>query len=129
MSDWSQIGRLLDFCAAYYTTQLVRCAAFSFLLLRLVMLLRKMLFSGRTFIRGLLWSAFLLIPFLGKLKLFYENKAVVGITGRITHGTMTCLWAGYIYMAGIIIAVVCIFGKRMRLRRLAAGMEKVIRPA
>ena len=125
MPDWSQIGRLLNFCAAYYTTQLVRCAAFSFMLIGLVMLLRKMFFSRRTFIRGLLWSSFLLIPFLGKLKLFYENKAVVGITGRITHGTMTCLWADRIYMAGILIAAVCIFGKRLRLRKLAAGMEKV----
>ena len=125
MPDWSRIGSLLDFCVAYYTTQLVRCAAFSFLLLGLVMLLRKVLFSRRTFIRGLLWSSFLLIPFLGKLKLFYENKAVVGITGRITHGTMTCLWADYIYMAGILIAAVCIFGKRLRLRKSVAGMEKV----
>ena len=125
MPDWSWIGSLLDFCAAYYTTQLVRCAAFSFLLLGLVMPLRKMLFSERTFLRGLLWSSFLLIPFLGKLKLFYENKAVVRITGRITHGTMTCLWADRIYMAGILIAAVCIFGKRLRLRKSVAGMEKV----
>ncbi len=125
MPDWSWIGSLLDFCAAYYTTQLVRCAAFSFLLLGLVMPLRKMLFSERTFLRGLLWSSFLLIPFLGKLKLFYENKAVVVITGRITHGTMTCLWADRIYMAGILIAAVCIFGKRLRLRKSVAGMEKV----
>ncbi len=36
------------------------------------------------------------------------------------------LWADYIYMAGILIAAVCIFGKRMRLRRLDAGMEKVM---
>ncbi len=125
MPDWSQIGRLLDFCAAYYTTQLVRCAAFSFVLIGLVMLLRKMLFSRRTFIRGLLWSSFLLIPFLGKLKLFYENKAVVGITGRITYGTMTCLWADRIYMAGIFIAAVCMFGKRLCLQKSVAGMEKV----
>ena len=125
MPDWSWIGSLLDFCAAYYTTQLVRCAAFSFVLIGLVMLLRKMLFSRRTFIRGLLWSSFLLIPFLGKLKMFYENKAVVRITGRITHGTMTCLWADRIYMAGILIAAVCIFGKRLRLRKSVAGMEKV----
>ena len=125
MPDWSWIGSLLDFCAAYYTTQLVRCAAFSFVLIGLVMLLRKMLFSRRTFIRGLLWSSFLLIPFLGKLKLFYENEAVAIITGRITHGTMTCLWADRIYMAGILIAAVCIFGKRLRLRKSVAGMEKV----
>ena len=59
--------------------------------------------GSQTFIRGLLWSSFLLIPFLGKLKLFYENEAVVRITGRITHGTMTCLWADRIYMAGIVI--------------------------
>ena len=125
MPDWSRIGSLLDFCAAYYTTQLVRCAAFSFVLTLLVMLLRKALFSERTFLRGLLWSSFLLIPFLGKLKLFYENKAVVRITGRITHGTMTCLWADRIYMAGILIAAVCIFGKRLRLRKSVAGMEMV----
>ena len=125
MPDWSWIGSLLDFCAAYYTTQLVRCAAFSFVLIGLVMLLRKVFFSRRTFIRGLLWSSFLLIPFLGKLKLFYENEAVAIITGRITHGTMTCLWADRIYMAGILIAAVCIFGKRLRLRKPVAGMEKV----
>lgn len=125
MPDWSRIGSLMDFCAAYYTTQLVRCAAFSFVLIGLVMLLRKMLFSERTFLRGMPWALFLIIPFLGKLKLFYENKAVVRITGRITHGTMTCLWADRIYMAGILIAVVCIFGKRLRLRKSVAGMEKV----
>ena len=50
---------------------------------------------------------------------------MVGITGRITHGTMTCLWADYIYMAGILIVAVCIFGKRLRLRKSVAGMEKV----
>ncbi|KAI4447828.1 hypothetical protein C823_002347 [Eubacterium plexicaudatum ASF492] len=52
MPDWSRIGSLLDFCAAYYTTKLVRCAAFSFVLIGLVMLLRKMLFLRQTFIRG-----------------------------------------------------------------------------
>lgn len=125
MPDWSQIGRLLDFYAAYYTTQLVRCAAFSFLLLGLVMLLRKMLFSRRTFIRGLLWSSFLLIPFLGKLKLFYENRAVLRMTWWVTHGTMTCLWADRIYMAGVFVAAICIFGKRFCLRKSVAGMEKI----
>ncbi|MXP77355.1 M48 family metalloprotease [Lachnospiraceae bacterium WCA-9-b2] len=125
MSDWSWIGSLLDFCAVYYTTQLVRCAAFSFLLLGLVMQLRKMLFSRRTFIRGLLWSSFLLIPFLGKLKLFYENAAVLRMTWWVTHGTMTCLWADRIYMVGVFVATICIFGKRLCLQKSVAEMEKV----
>lgn len=125
MPDWSWIGSLLDFCAVYYTTQLVRCAAFSFLLLGLVMQLRKMLFSRRTFIRGLLWSSFLLIPFLGKLKLFYEKAAVLRMTWWVTHGTMTCLWADRIYMTGVFVAAICIFGKRLCLQKSVAEMEKV----
>ena len=125
MPDWSQVGSLLDFCAAYYTTQLVRCAAFSFLLIGVIMPLRKVLFSERTFLRGLLWSSFLLIPFLGRLKLFYENEAVLRMTWRVTHGTMTCLWADRIYMAGIFVAAICIFGKRLHLRKSVAGMERV----
>lgn len=125
MPDWSRIGSLLDFCAAYYTTQLVRCAAFSFVLIGVIMLLRKALFSERTFLRGLLWSSFLLIPFLGRLKLFYENEAVLRMTWRVTHGTMTCLWADRIYMAGIFVAAICIFGKRLNLRKSVAGMERV----
>ena len=125
MPDWSQVGSFMDFCAAYYTTQLVRCAAFSFVLIGVIMLLRKALFSERTFLRGLLWSSFLLTPFLGKLKLFYENEAVLRMTWRVTHGTMTCLWADRIYMAGIFVAAICIFGKRLHLRKSVAGMERV----
>ncbi|KAI4447827.1 hypothetical protein C823_002346 [Eubacterium plexicaudatum ASF492] len=37
---------------------------------------------------------------------------------------MTCLWADYIYMAGIFIVAVCIFGKRLCLRKSVGGMEK-----
>ena len=125
MLDWSQIGKLLDFCAAYYTTQLVRCAAFSFLLVGLVMLLWKMFFSRQIFIRGLLWSLFLPIPFLGRLKLLYENETVLKITWRITYGTMTCLWVDRIYMVGIFIAAIFIFGKRLRLWKSVVGMETV----
>lgn len=124
MPNWSWIGSLMDFCAVYYTTQLVRCAAFSFVLIGLVMLLRRLLASEHTFLRGMLWSFFLLIPFLGKLKLFYENEAVLRITWRITQGTMICLWADRVYMAGVFIAAICIFGKQLRLRRVVAGMEK-----
>lgn len=125
MLDWSQIGGLMDFCAAYYTTQLVRCAVFSFVLVGLVMLLRKRLFSERTFLRGMLWLSFLVIPFLGKLKLFYENEVVLNITWRLTAATMLWIWADRIYVAGILAAAVCIFGKRLHFRRTVAGMEKV----
>ncbi len=126
MSDWTQLVSLMDFCAVYYTTQLVRCAAFSFVLIGLVMLFRKMLFSGRIFFRGMLWALFLVIPFLGRLKLFYENETVLKATWRITAVTTSWLWIDRIYTVGILVAAMCIFGKRLRLRRTVAGMEKVM---
>ena len=126
MPDWSWIGSLLDFCAAYYTTQLVRCAAFSFVLIGLVMLLRKIFFSERTFLRGMSWALFLVIPFLGRLKMFYENAAVLKATWRITAVTASWLLGDRIYMAGILVTAICIFGKRIRLQRTVSGMEKVM---
>lgn len=104
----------------------VRCAAFSFVLIVLVMLLRKTLFSKRTFLRGMLWASFLVVPFLGRLKLFYENEAVRKVTWRITAVTASWLWADRIYIVGIMVAAICIFGKQLRLQRSVARMEKVV---
>ncbi len=126
MPDWRQLASLINFCAAYYTTQLVRCAAFSFVLIGLVMLLRKIHFSERTFLRGMSWALFLVIPFLGRLKMFYENAAVLKATWRITAVTASWLWVDRIYMAGILLTAICIFGKRIRLQRTVSGMEKVM---
>lgn len=126
MPGWRQLVGLINFCTVYYTTQLVRCAAFSFALIGIVELFRKMLFSKRVFGRGMLWALFLIIPFLGRLKLFYENEAVLRVTWRIMVVTVSWLWADRIYMAGILAAAICIFGKRLRLQRTVAGMEKVM---
>ena len=126
MPDWRQLASLINFCTVYYTTQLVRCAAFSFVLIGLVMLLRKIHFSERTFLRGMSWALFLVIPFLGRLKMFYENAAVLKATWRITAVTASWLWGDRIYMAGILMTAICIFGKRIRLQRIVSGMEKVM---
>lgn len=126
MFDWEQLANLMNFGTAYYTTQLVRCAAFSFVLIGFVMLLRKTLFSERSFLRGMSWALFLVIPFLGRLKMFYENEAVRKATWRITTVTASWLWVDRIYMAGIFVSAICIFGKRLRLRKTVAEMEKVL---
>lgn len=126
MPDWRQLASLINFCTAYYTTQLVRCAAFSFVLIGLVMLLRKIHFSERTFLRGMSWALFLVIPFLGRLKMFYENAAVLKATWWITAVTASWLWGDRIYIAGILVTAICIFGKRIRLQRTVSGMEKVM---
>ena len=90
MLDWPRIGSFLDLCAVYLTTQLVRCAAFSLVLTGLVMLLRKMLFSERIFLKGMLWAVFLVTPFLGKLKLFYENAAICKVLSCKLDAPVPC---------------------------------------
>lgn len=123
MPDWSLLGGVMDFCTVYFTTQLIRCAVFSFVLIWLVLVLRKVFFSKRVFLRGLLWISFLFIPFLGKLKLFYENEVVLRLTWKMTCVTMQNIWFDRIYMAGIFITAICIFGKRLHLRRIVSGMK------
>ncbi|MBD5478061.1 MAG: M56 family metallopeptidase [Lachnospiraceae bacterium] len=125
MSEWLRLAGILDFCAVYFTTQLVRCAVFSFLLIGFAMLLRKTVFSEQSFVKGILWASFLIIPFLGRLKLFYGNETLGRIVKWIDWGIMTCLWVDRIYIAGILTAAICIFGKRLRFRRTAAGMKKM----
>ena len=125
MSEWLRLAGILDFCAVYFTTQLVRCAVFSFLLIGFVMLLRKTVFSEQTFVKGILWASFLIIPFLGRLKLFYGDEALGRIAKWIDWGILTCLWADRIYIAGILTAAICIFGKRLRFRRITAFMKKM----
>ena len=125
MTDWSQIGNVLDFCSVYFTTQLVRCAVFSFVLIGLVMLLRNIFFAKRTFVRGLLWSLFFLLPFLGRLKLFYENEMVLRATWRLTAGTMSIVWVDRIYMAGILTAAIFFFGRQLRLFRNVRAMKQM----
>lgn len=125
MSDWLRFVSLLDFGATYYTTQLMRCAIISLLLTGIVMLLRKTVFLEKTFFRGMLWLLFLLLPFLGRLRLFYENMAVWRATWWLTYGIMNWRWAGRIYMAGTIVSAICIFGRRLRFRRETDAMEKI----
>lgn len=126
MSGWARFLGHFDFCAIYFTTQLLRCAAFSYVLIALVMLLRKMLCTKRTFLRGMLWSLFFVIPFLGRLRLFYENEAVFKATWWLISVPASHIWVDRIYMAGIFLSAICICTKRLRLQRTVAKMEKTV---
>jgi len=48
------------------------------------------------FFRGMLWALFLVIPFLGRLKLFYENEAVRKVTGWLPSAYLEngCVFGG-----------------------------------
>lgn len=125
MPDISQLGNVWNACAVYYTTQLVRCLMFSYIVFGVVMLLRKFLFLKHPFAKGMLWGIVCILPFLGRLRIFYECPFVLNGTWRMTAITMRYVWLDSIYMAGILISVILILGKRLRLKRTVSGMERV----
>lgn len=125
MREWAErMTELLDFCSLYYTIQLVRCALVSFAVFAVVFLLRKTLLKNRVFLKGALWSLFVPALFVGKMKFFYENT--VGIlafslwTGLLIHHR----WLNWLYFGVMFLYAIRLLGKRRKLHRLAAGMER-----
>lgn len=122
MFGWRQVLDFLDVCAVYYTLQLTRCVAFSLALTGVVMLLRSTIFRKRIFAKGMLWALFLLLPFFGKLRLFYENALAVKLSWRFTGAIMAYRWIGRIYMGHVFIGLCCICIKRYWLGRMVARL-------
>lgn len=74
---WQMLFGFMDCTTAYFYVQLRRCALFSVAAFALVMLLRSTVLKRKVFLKGMVWGIFLVIPFLGKLKLFYENNILI----------------------------------------------------
>lgn len=122
--SWIQFLEFTDVCAVYFTLQLVRCVMFSFAWIGLVMLLRKTLFTKLIFAKGILWASFLVVPFLGKMKLFYEDALVLKATWWLTGSIMTYTWIARVYMAVVLISFLYTLVKRARLQRIVSRMKK-----
>lgn len=123
MPEWFWLVKNVDFLTIYYATQLVRCAAWSVLLAAIVALLRKTVCRERTFLRGALWTAFALTPFLGRLRLYYEWEPMARLLAWPMMDADLYRWFCRIYMAGVVASAVCVFGKRRRLWRAVSEME------
>lgn len=124
MTSESQFFSFIDICAVYFTLQLVWCVIFSYILIGFVMMLRKTLFLSLIFAKGVLWALFLIVPFLGKMKVFYEHDFLVKATWWLTGSIMTYTWISYVYMAGSLISFLCMCKKRAGLQRIVSRMEK-----
>lgn len=84
--------QFLNFCFVYLTALFGRSVLCSYLILLLVLLLRQTALKRAVFFKGFLWSLFVLAPFVGKLKLFYENPF-----RKVYHLAQT--WQGAGHMA------------------------------
>lgn len=117
-------GKFLDACVVYWVIQLGRSALFSLLLLAFLLLLRKALPKKAVFMRGLLWSILLVLPFLGKLRFFYESR--MGVRGMIWWNNL-CMdhsWLCWMYIAGILGMWSYLVRKRKRLKKHILKMQE-----
>ena len=81
--ELAALPRWLDAVAAYYTVILLRCTVVSTVLLLLIALLRMLLFKKPAYIRVLLWLLLPLAFFTGKIRAYYEVRALAKIFLRI----------------------------------------------
>lgn len=115
--------QFLNICAVYYAIQLVRCATFSYAVFAAVFVLRKTVFKNRVFLKGALWSLFIPVLFMGKMKFFYESDIGLKLFSWQTALFMdTFVCALYLSVAFVYGAV--LFRRRIRLKKSVLALEK-----
>ncbi len=121
---WDSGIGLLNVCAVYYVIQLLRCVLLSFPVCAIVFTLRKTVLKNRVFLKGAVWSLFIPVLFMGRMRFFYENKTGVKL---FTSWTVTCrnhIWICWLYVWGVSAYAALLFYRRRKLKKSLAGMEK-----
>lgn len=115
--------QFLNVCAVYYAIQLVRCATFSYGIFAVVFVLRKTVFKNRVFLKGALWSLFIPVLFVGKLKFFYESEIGLKLFSWQTvlfMDTLVCV----LYLSVAFVYGAVLFRRRIRLKKSVLALEK-----
>ena len=104
-SELHRLEDLVSFSGAYKVTLALRCTIVSFFILAIVMFLRETILKNTVFLKGLIWSLFLLVPFFGKLKAYYSIKFLAKPSMLCQAVAISYPWfpAVYIIVAGILI--------------------------
>lgn len=121
---WNSGISFLNLCAVYYVTQLLKCVQISFLVFILVFLLRKTLLKNRVFLKGILWSLFIPVLFVGKIKFFYENEVGIILFSWWTEICKIHVWINWLYLCVVFIYAARLLNKKRKLKKLVSGMEK-----
>lgn len=121
---WNSGIQFLNLCAVYYVVQLVRCVLFSFIVFAFVFTLRKTALKNKVFLKGALWSLFIPVLFIGRMKFFYENRIGVKLFSVFTEMCMNHIWICWLYLCGVFVYAALLFYTRRKLKKMAAGMEK-----
>lgn len=114
----------INLCAVYYVIQLVRCVMISFAVFAFVFLLRKTVLKNRVFLKGMLWSLFIPVLFVGKLKFFYENTMGIILFSWWNQILAKHVWISWLYLLVASVYGIRLIHRKRKLKKLVAGMEK-----
>lgn len=101
----------------YFSVQLGRCVLLSLIALAVIYALRKTILKNAVFLKGMVWAIFLLLPFTGKLKLFYESTIMFKFFYCWHYVCCKFPFICYAYMLGVLVWGSWIFYKRRKLIR------------
>ena len=119
-----RLAEIFDFCAVYFVTLLGRCAAFSLLTLGGVLALRQAVRKNAPFAKGALWTAFLPILFLGKLRVYYQSRLFLPLI-LWQSWCSAYWWIRYGYLLGIAVSFSAPLRRRAKLGGILRHMESV----
>lgn len=114
----------LSQCSVYFSIQLGRCVLFSFVVLGIVLVLRCSILTEKIFLKGMMWSIFLLVPFVGKFELFYNNILMRRLFLWWNNICIKYPVIGCCYLFGMVISGVLIFWQHRKLHKQISHMEQ-----
>ncbi len=127
MTAWEFLNSGIQFfnlCTVYYVLQLVRCAVLSFVVFTLVFTLRKTALKNKVFLKGALWSLFIPVLFIGRMRFFYENRIGVKLFSWLTEMCMNHIWICRLYLWVVFLYAALLFYRRKKLKKMVSCMEK-----
>lgn len=121
---WMGFANFLNASALYLVMLLGRSVMLSLPVLLAVLLLRRTVFQKRVFLKGMLWCLFLPLPFIGKMRFFYES--IPGIRCFIWWHNL-CVdhyWVNWLYLLGMTVFGMYILYRRRKLYRFVSSLRK-----
>ena len=109
-----QMVKAFDICVSYFVIQLGRCALISFFVLGAILLVRVFILKDKVFAKGMVWGIFLIVPFMGKLKVFYGDTIV---TLPFLYWQGLCIkymWVRCGYLLGMIVSAIWLYCKQRK---------------
>lgn len=118
------IGQTIDFFCAYFAIKLGYAAFSSILVFGFCVLVRAVWPKNRVGLRLLCWTPILLIPFLSRLKAYYEVKLLFRVYYRWYWLCGEVSLVKYIYLLGCVVIAAYLLKRHMRLRSMVSCADE-----